>query len=518
VTAERTRRPNLLFITCDQWRGDCLSAAGHQVARTPNADALASEGVMFTRHYAGAAPCSPARACIYTGLYQMNNRVCRNGTPLDARHDTMALAARRLGYEPTLFGYSDTSPDPRRHAPDDPVLRSYEGVLPGFSVRQLLPEHQKPWLSWLKARGVDSSAGFPDIHRPIGHTGKTVSNRPPIYSRDETPTAFLTGEFLRWLDEQEADNPWFAHISYLSPHPPFIVPEPFDTLFSPQDGPSFRRAATWRDEAGMHPFVARELDKQKRSKFLPGMKGKVRNFDDGEFGAIRAIYYGMIAEVDAQLGRLWQGLKAASAWQDTVIVLTSDHAEMMGDHYMLGKGGFFDQSYHLPLIVRDPRQAINAGRRVDEFTEAVDLMPTVLDLLGGVPPAYLDGASLAPFLRKETPPDWRTSAHWEFDFRAVAKGSQNQPFGLKPQQCNLAVLRTQTHKYVHFGGGLPSLLFDLRDDPDELVNRAADPAYACTRTELAERMLAWRAEHLDQSLALSELTETGVKGSFAPAI
>ena len=309
MTAERTRRPNLLFITCDQWRGDCLSAAGHQVARTPNADALASEGVMFTRHYAGAAPCSPARACIYTGLYQMNNRVCRNGTPLDARHDTMALAARRLGYEPTLFGYSDTSPDPRRHAPDDPVLRSYEGVLPGFSVRQLLPEHQKPWLSWLKARGVDSSAGFPDIHRPIGHTGKTVSNRPPIYSRDETPTAFLTGEFLRWLDEQEADNPWFAHISYLSPHPPFIVPEPFDTLFSPQDGPSFRRAATWRDEAGMHPFVARELDKQKRSKFLPGMKGKVRNFDDGEFGAIRAIYYGMIAEVDAQLGRLWQGSK-----------------------------------------------------------------------------------------------------------------------------------------------------------------------------------------------------------------
>ena len=188
MTAERTRRPNLLFITCDQWRGDCLSAAGHQVARTPNADALASEGVMFTRHYAGAAPCSPARACIYTGLYQMNNRVCRNGTPLDARHDTMALAARRLGYEPTLFGYSDTSPDPRRHAPDDPVLRSYEGVLPGFSVRQLLPEHQKPWLSWLKARGVDSSAGFPDIHRPIGHTGKTVSNRPPIYSRDETPS------------------------------------------------------------------------------------------------------------------------------------------------------------------------------------------------------------------------------------------------------------------------------------------------------------------------------------------
>ena len=87
--------PNILLITCDQWRGDCLSAAGHPVVKTPNADALAAEGVLFRRHYAGAAPCSPARACLYTGLYQMNNRVCRNGTPLDARHGNIALLARR---------------------------------------------------------------------------------------------------------------------------------------------------------------------------------------------------------------------------------------------------------------------------------------------------------------------------------------------------------------------------------------------------------------------------------------
>lgn len=115
--ARKPNRPNVLLITCDQWRGDCLSAAGHPTVETPNADALAREGVMFARHFAGAAPCSPARACLYTGLYQMNNRVCRNGTPLDARHDNLALAARRLGYEPTLFGYTDVAPDPRLHAP-----------------------------------------------------------------------------------------------------------------------------------------------------------------------------------------------------------------------------------------------------------------------------------------------------------------------------------------------------------------------------------------------------------------
>ena len=97
-------RPNVLFVTCDQWRGDSLSGVGHPVVRTPNVERLAKEGVLFSRHYAGAAPCSPARACIYTGLYQMNNRVCRNGTPLDTRHDNIALAARRAGY--TRAGFS----------------------------------------------------------------------------------------------------------------------------------------------------------------------------------------------------------------------------------------------------------------------------------------------------------------------------------------------------------------------------------------------------------------------------
>ncbi len=508
------RKPNILLITCDQWRGDSLSAAGHPVVRTPNADALAAEGVLFARHYAGAAPCSPARACLYTGLYQMNNRVCRNGSPLDRRHGNIALAARALGYDPTLFGYTDVSPDPRYLSPEDPLLKSYEGVLPGFTVRQLLPEHQKPWLSWLAARGVDASPGFPDIHRPAGGASKTVTNAPPVYSADETPAAFLAGEFIRWLGEQDAH--WFAHLSFLSPHPPFIVPEPYNTLYDPADGPDFARAESWRDEAAAHPYLDHAVRKQKREKFLPGMKGKVHDFGGDEFRAIRALYWGMISEVDAQLGRIWQAIKAAGAWDDTIVVLTSDHAEMMGDHFLLGKGGFFDQSFHIPLIVRDPARRKAAGIRVDRFTEAVDVMPTLLDLLGATPPAHLDGRSLAPFLGGGAPANWREAAHWEFDFRSIEKGAAERHFGLRPQQCNLAVMRTDKFKYVHFGGGLPPLLYDLENDPGELANLAADPAFLPVRLELAERLLAWRAEHLDQSLALSALTEAGVVG--APAI
>ncbi|MBX3579669.1 MAG: alkaline phosphatase family protein [Rhizobiaceae bacterium] len=508
-------RPNVLLITCDQWRGDALSAVGHPVVKTPNADALAAEGVLFRRHYGGAAPCSPARACLYTGLYQMNNRVCRNGTPLDARHWTVARLARRLGYDPTLFGYTDVSPDPRAHHPADPVLTTYEGVLPGFSVKLLLPEHHKPWLSWLKERGHDGLPGYPDIHRPRSGEVGSVTCEPPVYGRDETPAAFVAGEFIRWMGEQE--RPWFAHVSFISPHPPFVVPEPFNTMYDPDDGPAFARAANPHAEAAVHPYLAWELDRQKRKSFLPGQVGRVSDWSERDFRQIRAIYWGMVSEVDSQLGRIWRAIRAAGAWDDTLIVLTSDHAEMMGDHFMLGKGGFYDGSYHIPLIVRDPHAEAAGGRIVDAFTEAVDVLPTMLDLLGAPALAHLDGRSLAPFLADgDGPAAWRTAAHWEYDFRSVAKHAAESHFGLGSRQLNLAVIRDERFKYVHFGGGLPSLLFDLRDDPGELRNVAADDAYRSTRLDYAEQMLAWRAEHLDQSLALAELTEQGVAGSFAP--
>ena len=512
--AQSGKRPNILLISCDQWRGECLSAVGHPVVKTPNADALGAEGVVFRRHYAGAAPCAPARACLYTGLYQMTNRVCRNGSPLDARHANIATFTRRLGYDPTLFGYTDTGPDPRMFAPGDPVLTSYEGVLPGFTARQLLPEHQKQWLSWLGARRVDCSAGFPEIHRPVGQTRGAITDAPPIYSKDDTPSAFLAGEFIRWLSEQRREASWFAHLSFITPHPPFVVPAPYNTMYTPADGPDFRRAATRKAERKIHPYVDYHLHRDRVGNFLVGAKGKVADLADAEFRRIRAIYYGMISEVDAQLGRIWAAVKERGDWDDTIIVLTSDHAEMMGDHLMLGKGGFFDGSYHIPLVIRDPRRRKMGGRQVNAFTEAVDIVPTVLDLAGGDIPRHLDGHSLAPFLDGTSPESWRGAAHWEFDFRSISSRKAEKHFGIGSRQCNLAVVRTEKYKYVHFGGGLPPVLFDLVDDPDETRNVADAPAYRLARLDMAERLLAWRAEHLDQSLALSELTDDGVAGAF----
>ena len=173
------RRPNILLITADQWRGDCLGVAGHPAVRTPNLDRLAAPETYFARHYAQAAPCGPSRACLYTGLYQMNNRVVRNGTPLDARHDTIALAMRRLGYQPTLFGYTDQAVDPRTVPPDSPWLRTYEGILPGFDVAVRLPEDPQPWFAWLRGgasrrRPISGTS----TRRSDGSTGRPTNGRP----------------------------------------------------------------------------------------------------------------------------------------------------------------------------------------------------------------------------------------------------------------------------------------------------------------------------------------------------
>ena len=145
---------NVLLITADQWRGECLSALGHPVVRTPHLDALAAEGVAFTRHFAQAVPCGPSRASLHTGLYLKNHRSCLNGTPLDARLTNWALETRKAGYDPALFGYTDTSPDPRGLDSRDPRLTHYSEPLPGIGVhtpyRRELPVG---WVESLRAKG-----------------------------------------------------------------------------------------------------------------------------------------------------------------------------------------------------------------------------------------------------------------------------------------------------------------------------------------------------------------------------
>ncbi|WP_417770918.1 alkaline phosphatase family protein [Stappia sp.] len=508
---------NVLLITADQWRGDCLGLAGHPVVKTPNIDALGREAVWFSRHYCQAAPCSPARACLYTGLYQMTNRVVRNGTPLDARHDTIALAARRAGYDPTLFGYTDQSVDPRTVTGDDPWLRTYEGILPGMSVRVRVPEDHAPWLSWLAARGHRLPSPPQDIWLPVDGPADPPSARPARYGKDETETAFLVDEFLRWLDEMESAppsrakagaRPWFAHLSFIRPHPPFIAPEPYASMYDPGEGPDFLGAATPEEAAALHPFLAYSLDRLDKADLVWGARGRARDWSEADRRRIRATYWGMVSEVDAQIGRIVDGLKAKGEWENTLIVLTADHGEMMGDHQLFSKLGFYDQAYHIPLIVRDPRRPAGHGRKVSAFTESVDVMPSVLEAIGAECPNWLDGAPLTPFLEGGAPAEWRDAVHWEYDFREVATREAEEGLGVPLDASAMSVIRDEDVKYVHFAG-LPPLLFDLAADPHETRNVADDPAYTSLRLHYAEKMLSWRARHLDRRLTGLELTENG---------
>lgn len=520
------KKKNILLITADQWRGDCLSAASHPLVQTPHLDALAKRGVRFERHYAGAAPCSPARACLYTGLYQMNNRVCMNGSPLDSRHDTLALAFRRLGYDPTLFGYTDQSADPRDLASQDPRLTTYEGLLPGFRWRVGLSEEQLTWLSWLQRQGYPNAMDIasPDIHMPDGKPDDPPTGRAPIYSAQHTETAFLVDEFERWLSEQKSARAqvaqgmsigghtpaWFAHVSFLRPHPPFSVPAPYNTMFSANDIGVFAGSGDVVSEAAVHPLLEYLFERVSKSGFIPGAEGLVRDWGENDLKAIAAIYYGMVAEVDAQIGVILKALESNGFLDDTIIVFTSDHGEQLGDHCMLGKYGFYDQSFHVPLIISDPSRTISHGQSIANFTEAVDIMPTMIDLAGGIVPDHLDGRSLAPALHNGKLENWRQSAHWEYDFRDVCSNSAEQYFGLPSQLCNLSVLRGERYKYVHCAG-LPPVLFDLQKHPDESVNVVDDPAYTAVRIDCCEELLSWRAQHLDQSLALSKLSPNGEK-------
>ena len=199
-------RPNVLFITADQWRGDCLGVAGHPVVETPNIDRLAGQGTVFLRHYAQAVPCGPSRASLYTGLYQMNHRVVRNGTPLDAHHDNIALAMGRLGYRPTLFGYTDQAVDPRTVPADSPWLRTYEGILPGFEVRVHLPEHPEAWLAWLERRGVAVPEDHGQIHVPPA-ASRPATSTDDRWCRSSTARRLPTGAMRFTSNTTSAKSP-----------------------------------------------------------------------------------------------------------------------------------------------------------------------------------------------------------------------------------------------------------------------------------------------------------------------
>ena len=489
---------DILLITVDQWRGTMLPGESKaRLAPTPHLDALAREGVRFRNHFCQAYPCGPARAGLVTGLYPHKHRSIQNGVPLDARHPTLFTEMRRAGYRPRLFGYTDTTADPRQRVIGDPARGDYEGVAAGLDVDTLLTEAAVPWLAHLKARG------YPVPHPEKGRDGIFAQRgfgEPAMFAAEDSEAAFLSDRFISWLGVA-GPQPFFAHLSFIAPHPPFAAAEPFSDLVDPTDVDMPLTGATIDVEASQHPLIAEIIRSIDLAGFAPGLSGPAAAADEGTIRKIRAIYAGLAAEVDGQIGRIVAALKAARRFETTLIVFTADHGEQLFDHRLLGKTGYFDQSAHIPLILRDPRAQADAGRgtAVDAFTESIDILPTLLAATGLAPPHNADGRSLLDFCRGVVPSDWRDEAHWSYDFRDIVTRRFETAFGLPSHHCNLQAVRTSRLKYVHFAG-MPPVLFDLAEDPGEMINRAADPAYGALLAEGRDRLLTWRMQHEDRAL------------------
>ncbi len=493
------KTPNTLFIVIDQLRADCVFGALESSLDLPNIRALASDAVSFRNHYSVTSPCGPSRVSLLTAQYASNHGATRNGTPLKRDVPNLATVTRDAGFDPLLFGYTDTSQDPRFLPPDDPRLFSYEELAPGFNeiVRMRLEGDSRAWEDHLRAHGYDVPA-YPDMYRPVGDT----PDSPALYAAEHSDTAYLTDRVIE--DLVQRPQGWFGLVTYIRPHPPFVAPAPYNDMYDAADMPPAKAT----DDPDWHPYVETARRKANVASTVVGFPDLKAS--DATTRMIRKLYFGLATEVDHHIGRLIDWLKQSGQYDDTLIVLTADHGEMLGDYGLWGKLTFHDAAFHVPLIIRQPHAAVR-GITVTEPTESIDVTPTILDCLGLDIPHSMDGKSLMPFLDGATPKDWRKVTVSELDF-----GDPISPTLWQTDHClsidaaNLAVLRRGSMRFVQFAGALPPILLDASNGI-ESRNLAKNPAHVQTMLDLMQDMLCHRMVNTDGTFSRTLITDDGVK-------
>jgi len=506
MTDKPSNRPNVLFIVLDQLRADCLNGELADMAALPHLRAFMNDAVTFTNHVTVTCPCGPARASLLTGQYAMNHRSVRNGTPLPLDKPNLATELRRGGIQPLLYGYTDTSADPRHHAADDPILTSYEQVMNGFlEVLEMRFDDGRSWRGYLNELGYDvPNSDVPErdaIYVPVGDRPDT----PALYSAEHSDTAFLTDRFL--ADLPTRPDGWCAHVTYIRPHPPFVAPAPYNSLYDPAAMVPAVSAGDAEAYRAAHPFNGPAMDFRQISQMVEGFPDLAATPENTAM--MRALYLALTTEVDHHFGRIISHLKSTGQYEDTIIIVTADHGEMLGDHHAWGKMHYFDAAFRIPLVIRVPGRG-TAGTHLSAPTESIDVTPTILDLLGLEVPDSMDGRSLAPLIDGKRPHGWRRFTVSELDFGDPVKPTLWQAaLGLSSDQCNLSILRDDRHTLIQFGGGLPPILFD-HNGAGECRNIAADSAALPTRLALTEAMLAHRMTHAEGQFGRTLVTPKGV--------
>ena len=492
---------NVLFIMADQLRWDYLSCYGHPHLQTPNIDALAARGVRFTRANVQSPVCGASRMSFYTGRYMHSHGASWNGVPLKVGELTLGDYVRPLGVEAVLVGKTHMVADVegmQRLGVDPKSIIGVRVSECGFDpferddgLHGLGPDGRSGasprYNTWLNDKGYSGDNPWADWANAADGDGNALASgwamrhaaKPARVKEEDSETPYMTRRAMDYI-EQAGTRPWCLHLSFIKPHWPYIAPAPYNDMYGPEHViPAVRSDGERRDP---HP-VYREFMAHRVSRAFA--RDEVRE-------TVIPVYMGLIKQIDDQIGVLFRFIEARGLMDQTMIVLTSDHGDYLGDHWMGEKDLFHEPSVKVPLIVYDPSPDASPARGTvcDELVESIDLVPTFLDWLGGDVAAQshrLEGRSLMPFLHGETPPDWRHYTFSEYDYsisQAIVK------LGVAPRDAHLFMVADKRWKYVHAVGFRP-MLFDLATDPNELVDLGADPACADERARLAKALGDW---------------------------
>lgn len=493
-------RRNVLFIMCDQLRFDYLSCAGHKTLATPNIDHLASRGVRFTNAYVQSTVCGPSRMSAYTGRYMRSHGSTQNGVPLRVGEPTLGDHLREIGVRCALIGKTHMTADhegmERLGISADSVIgvhlsecgfEPYErddGLHPSSSydpdptydayLREQGFDAENPWEHWANSGSGEDGENFNGWL--LVHADKAA--RIP---EEHSETPYMTRRAMRFIEEAEAaGQPWCAHLSYIKPHWPYIVPAPYHAMYDKDDVQPAVRSEAER----VAPNPVYEAFQQERYS---------RNFSRDEVREkVIPCYMGLIKQIDDQLGQLFAFMEERGLFENTMIVFTSDHGDYLGDHWLGEKYMFHDVSVKVPMIVYDPSREADStrGTTSDALVEMIDLAPTFLDHFGGKPKSHvLEGRSLAPLLHGPKPDNWRRYAISEYDYGAdLARLKLDLPLS----DCRLLMITDGRYKLIH-GEGVPPMLFDRANDPHELSDLGQKPEFADIVANLRGALFHWLA-------------------------
>jgi arylsulfatase A-like enzyme len=431
---------NLLIITNDQHRADCLGCSGNPVIRTPHTDRLASEGVRFGNAFVHAPQCVPSRVSLHTGRYPHVHRVPTNSYTLPESEQTLAKVLNDNGYRTACVGEMPFAP------------RAYTG---GF--QQVLASNRE-YDQFLAGHGLK----FPKSDGPF-------QAAPVPWTDDLDETAFFAGHARDFL-KANRDRPFFLDINFRRPHHPFNPPAPFDKMYL---GAAFPPSHVRPGEMANKP-------PQQRAALENSVGFDLRTMTAADLDRVKAYYYGMISENDKYIGAVLDELKTQGLDDRTVVVFNADHGEMLGDHGLLFKGSYmYDAVTQVPLILRAPAK-LPARTVVDGLVEEVDVMPTLLELLGIDVPVGVQGKSLVPLAHNPK------SRHKDAVFAEFP---------------TIKMARTREWKLVHYTKAKYGELYHLTEDPHELTNLYDDPKYAGARADMQGMLADWLATTTDPKLA-----------------